>query len=68
MTKAEMLAEALDARHRLLKGELEAEIRTADGESVKYAAADVTRLDAYIAELEAAVTPSRRPRSISVFY
>ena len=68
MTKAEMLAEALDARHRLLKGELEAEIRTADGESVKYAAADVARLDSYIAELEAAVSPRRRPRSIPVFY
>ncbi|HCX68967.1 gpW family head-tail joining protein [Parvibaculum sp.] len=68
MTKAEMLAEAIEARHRLLKGDLEAEIRTADGESVKYAAADVTRLDSYIAELEAAVTPSRRPRSIPVFY
>ena len=67
-TKAEMLAEALDARHRLLKGEMEAEIRTADGESVKYAATDLARLDAYIAELEMQTTPKRRPRSIPVFY
>lgn len=66
MTAAEKLQEALDARHRLLKGEMETEVRTADGESVKYAATDLTRLDAYIAQLEAQL--GRRPRSVKVFY
>lgn len=65
-TVAELLADARDARHRLLTGALEAEIRTADGESVKYAAADATRLDAYIAGLEAQL--GNRRRSIPVFY
>ncbi|MEW6092291.1 MAG: gpW family head-tail joining protein [Pseudomonadota bacterium] len=65
-TVAERLAEARDARHRLLTGEMEAEIRTADGESVKYAQTDVTRLDSYIAELE--VQLGRRSRSIKVFF
>lgn len=68
MTQAEMLAEAQAARHRLLTGEMEAEVRTADGETVKYAATDIARLDAYIAGLEAAVAPERRRRSIPVFY
>ncbi|MBX3488878.1 gpW family head-tail joining protein [Parvibaculum sp.] len=65
-TNAELLAEAEAARHRLLTGTLEAEIRTADGESVKYAAADVTRLDAYIAQLRSKIAP--RARSIRVLY
>lgn len=66
MTAAEKLQEALDARHRLLKGEMEAEIRTADGESVKYASTDITRLDAYIAQLQAEIGPRRR--SIPVIF
>ena len=59
-TTAELLAEAEAARHRLVTGTQEAEIRTADGESVKYAAADLARLDAYIAQLAARVAPRRR--------
>lgn len=65
-TAAELLAEAQDARHRLLTGALEVEIRTADGETVKYAATDATRLDAHIAHLEAKL--GRRMRSVKVFY
>lgn len=65
-TTAELLAEARDARHKLLTGTAETEIRTADGESVKYAAADVTRLDTYIAGLEAQL--GKRRRGIKVFF
>ncbi|MCW5727240.1 gpW family head-tail joining protein [Parvibaculum sp.] len=65
-TTAELLAEAQTARHRLLTGTLEAEIRTADGESVKYAAADLGRLDSYIKQLQAKIAP--RGRSIKVHY
>lgn len=68
MTAAQQLEDARAARHRLLTGQMEAEIRTADGESVKYAAADLPRLDAYIAELETRLYPARRPRSIKVIY
>jgi hypothetical protein len=68
MTAAERLQQARDARHRLLTGAMEAEIRTADGESVKYASTDLARLDSYIAELEMLVSPSRRPRTIGIIY
>jgi hypothetical protein len=65
-TTAERLAEALDARHRLAKGELEAEIRTADGETVKYAAVNAADLDAYIAQLQA--QSGTRRRSVRLFF
>ncbi|MBC7311133.1 MAG: hypothetical protein H5U11_01445, partial [Rhizobium sp.] len=65
---AELLEEAKAARHRLLTGTHEEEIRTADGESVKYAAADLDKLNGYIAGLEMQVSPTRRPRSIGIMF
>lgn len=47
-----LLAEARQARHRILTGTQEVEIAMADGRRVRYAASDLRRLEAYIGELE----------------
>lgn len=71
MTMSDLLAEARTAYHRLQTGAAEVEIRAASGETVRYAAVDIGRLEGYIARLEAQAareTGARRARSIKVFY
>lgn len=52
MTVDERLAEARTALHQLQLGKGEIEV-SYDGQTVKYAKADIGRLKAYISELEA---------------
>lgn len=52
-TTAELLAEARAAHHQLMVGGLPVEIRDSNGESVRYTAANASRLLAYIKTLEA---------------
>lgn len=48
----ERLIEAKLALHLLLTGQQEAEVRDSNGESVRFTTANVSRLRAYIAELQ----------------
>jgi hypothetical protein len=52
---ADLLADAYAAYHRLQTGAAAAEIRDSSGESIRYTAANVSRLWAYIRLLEAEV-------------
>lgn len=52
-TTAELLAEAQAALHRLQIGEAAAEVRDADGSSIRYTQANISRLKQYVAELKA---------------
>ena len=52
MTVQERLADARSALHQLQLGRSEIEV-SYDGQTVKYARADINRLKAYISELEA---------------
>lgn len=52
----ERLAEARLAYHLLLTGQQEVEVRDANGESVRFTAANASRLRAYISELEDELT------------
>ncbi len=61
-TVAEKLAEARGALHRLRIGKASASI-SSGGRSVTYHAADITRLEAYVRELEQqAATTAGTPR------
>jgi hypothetical protein len=51
-TTAELLAEAKAAYHRLMLGESVVEVRDQSGESIRYQAATVSRLLAYIRTME----------------
>jgi hypothetical protein len=66
MTTATDLAEAKAARHKLLMGKSEVEVRTEAG-TVKYNVADLPRLDAYIAKLEREVA-GKKPRALNVVF
>lgn len=52
LTIAEALAEAEAAYHKLLVGQAVVEFRDSNGETVRYQAANVARLAAYIADLK----------------
>ena len=54
-TLAERLIEAEQALHMLLLGQSIAEVRDANGESVRYATGNVGRLRVYISELQALI-------------
>lgn len=64
-TPADLLAAAQASLHRLMTGEAEAQVRTADGRQVTFHAPDVRRLEAYIADLQRQVD-GRRYRPIAV--
>lgn len=52
-TTIELLNEAKAAYHRLQIGEQAVDVRDADGSSIRYTAANASRLEAYIAKLQA---------------
>ena len=54
-TLAERLIEAEQALHMLLLGQSIAEVRDANGESVRYTTGNVGRLRVYISELQALI-------------
>lgn len=54
-TTLELLKEAKAAYHRLQIGEQAVDVRDADGSSVRYTAANASRLEAYIAKLQSEV-------------
>lgn len=56
MTLQEMLDDALAARHRLAMGMSVVEVSVADGHSTKFKAAELDRLEAYIAQLRADIS------------
>lgn len=65
-TAAERLQEARNAYHLLMTGQSAVEIRDSNGESVRFTAANASRLLAYIDELSAevageALQRTRRP-------
>ena len=64
-TTIELLKEAKAAYHRLQIGEQAVDVRDADGSSIRYTAANASRLEAYIAKLQAEVNGTsghlRRP-------
>ena len=55
------LNEAEEAQHRLMLGQQEVEIRDSNGETVKYSAANASRLREYIAMLNAQIQAQIRP-------
>lgn len=55
-TAAERLQEARNAYHLLMTGQSAVEIRDSNGESVRFTAANASRLLAYIDELSAEVS------------
>lgn len=57
------LNEARNALHLLLIGQQEAEVRDSNGESVRFTTANVSRLRAYIAELEDELAGLNTPRA-----
>ncbi len=54
-TSAELLTEAKTAYHALQLGQSVVEVRDSNGESVRYTPANASRLQTYIATLEAEV-------------
>ena len=58
LTTQEMLDEAREAYHALLTGQAVAEIRDQNGETVRYAKADLSKLALYIASLEREIAGS----------
>lgn len=55
LTAAQRLAEAKDALHAILTGRGVQRVQDQSGEAITYSTANVTRLRAYIKELEAEV-------------
>lgn len=70
LTLAERLAEAKAAYHALQIGQSAVEVRDSSGESVRYTAANASRLKTYIAEIEAEIAAAagtaipRRPMRV----
>lgn len=67
MTLAQMLAAAQDALFRLQTGAMVVEVEF-DGRQVRYARADVYKLMAYIATLEAQIAGQNRTGAIGVLF
>lgn len=61
LTTAEKLAEAKAARHAILTGTSVTRFIDQNGESVQYQMANIDKLEAYIAELEALLNPAATP-------
>jgi hypothetical protein len=57
-TLKERLHEAENAKHKLMTGTAVAEFTDADGLRVKYTLASLPRLERYIAELSATLSPA----------
>jgi hypothetical protein len=64
MTRAELLADAKAALHRLLTGAAAASFTDSNGERVEYQAANIARLQAYVSQLEAELGGPKRPHTI----
>lgn len=61
---ATLLQQALDAKHKLVTGQLARVFMDQNGERVEYTSTSITALDKYIAQLQSLVTPTcgvRRP-------
>ena len=54
-TTAQLLTEAQSAYHKLMTGTAVAEVQDSNGERVRYTAADLSKLKAYIADLKAQI-------------
>lgn len=68
MATSTELAQAQAALHKLLTGSMVAEVKKPDGSSVKFTAADESKLRAYISQLkyELGLTTTPRRRAIGV--
>jgi hypothetical protein len=67
-TNAELLTQAKEAKHKLVTGTLARVFMDQNGERVEYTATNIKQLDAYIASLEAQVTPTLARRPIGFFF
>ena len=66
---ATLLAQAQDAKHKLVTGQLARVFVDQNGERVEFTATNIDALNKYIAELQALVTPSCRvARPIGFFF
>ena len=61
LTDQQRLDEARDALHALATGQAVAEIRDQNGETIRYAKADISQLRQYIATLEQLVAGNTKP-------
>lgn len=61
LTTAQRLAEAKDALHAILTGQGVQRVQDQSGEAITYTTANVTRLRAYIRELEAELAGETAP-------
>jgi len=59
-TISELLTDAKNAYHSLLTGKQAVEFRDSNGETVRYNTANISKLAAYIADLERQSNPSPR--------
>lgn len=68
MTNEQYLAEAVAARHRLITGTQMVSFTGPNGRSMSYSQANLAALDAYIAELRAAIAGDSVPRRNRISY
>lgn len=61
LTTEQRLEEAREAYHALVTGQGVAEIRDQNGETIRYARADISKLSQYIATLEQLVAGNTKP-------
>lgn len=68
LTKTQMLESARAAYHRLMVGESVAEFKDQNGESVRYTAANSSKLAAYIRQLEVELGLAAPSRPMGVWF
>lgn len=67
LTDQQRLEEAREAYHALATGQAVAEIRDQNGETIRYAKADISHLRQYIAALEQVVAGNKPSGPMRVF-
>jgi cytidylate kinase len=67
LTVAQMLAEALAARHKLATGSMREEV-TYGADRVKFTPADINKLESYIADLQAQLAGGAARGAIGVIF